>query len=251
MSQELILKSFPRLREDMLADLPDTLITYLKRGDYTTYRGGDHAYVFRYGDGRLPRLPGTWYVHLFIPDSELEKRVWARLRRFVEELKAARVYAVAGVSFTMWTDDPLPVQLYNLWRIRFVERFLQDNGIRVLPCLDGNIVIMDYVLHTLPRNIPAGSMNVQIEAKHQRKDVAGAMRGFVYTRTMVRVVRPRKVLVCGAEKAQTLVGILAQMGDARPQVVPVQFGKEYREYLAAKRRAILERHHWGGVPAKS
>lgn len=249
MSRELILKSFPKLREDMIAELPDQVVTYFRRRDYSTYRGPEHTYVFRYADRALPRLPGTWIVHLFVPDSVLEKRVWSRLRKFVAELKSANVYAVAGVSFTMWINDPLPVQLYNLWRIRFVERYLQDNGIRVLPCLDGNLYILDYILHTLPKDIPSASTDAQMEAKS--RDRLGLMRAAAYTRAVVSAVRPRKLLVCGAEGAKAIAHVMNSLGNYRPQVLTVEFGREYREYLAYRRKEILSKKHWGGVPAES
>ncbi len=247
---DAVAHQIPRLKPEMVAELPEDpkrLVAFVKRGAYSSYRGPEYSYVFRYGDGRFPDLKADrWYVSLFVPDLILEDRVWRRLRQFVRDLKAWGVYAVLGVSFTIWGDDPLPVQIYNHWRTRYVERYLQDHGIYVVPYVEATLPLLELVARTTGRQRSL-CVNYQLWRKSRSNEDLNVIRGrYIFKYLVERGVYADSILVNGGESVRSKILAFAERMGRKYYFV--EWGREYREYLARKRQDVLRSLHRGGVP---
>jgi hypothetical protein len=234
---------FPALRPSMLGEFPDPkdLIMWIRRGDYSTYQGKKKSYLVRY-EGTWPRIPAERvYLSLFVPDNLLEE-IWYDLAGWTRKAKAYGVYAVLGVSYTVWEDDPLPIQAYNFWRIRFTERYLQDHGIRVIPTLDCSFQLQDFVWSTLPPSgvIPAAAVDVQISLRQSSISKMGFQQ---YAQEIAEHLDIDKVLFWGATSKQNKLACL-RSGLGRKALF-TSWGYEYREYIGKKERGMLP-----GVPTQ-
>ena len=73
---------------------------------------------------------GDAFCHFFMDDYRFE-RVWNRPERYVKPL---RQYAgCIAPDFSMYTDMPYPMQMWNQYRSRMLTQYWQDNGIEVIP----------------------------------------------------------------------------------------------------------------------
>ena len=70
-------------------------------------------------------------VHFFI-DDYLFERVWKDPVRYAQMLMDFR--AVMTPDFSLFTDYPVAVQLYNHWRKHLLGAYWQRMGIRTQPC---------------------------------------------------------------------------------------------------------------------
>ena len=71
-------------------------------------------------------------VHFFIDDYQFE-RVW---RDFKREGKLLREFgACMTPEFSMYTDFPKAMQIYNHYRRHFIGAYLQHEGVKVIPSL--------------------------------------------------------------------------------------------------------------------
>lgn len=222
----------PLLRHKELGDFPDDaadLITFVQRGDRTTYQGPDKSYIVRW-EGRWPDIKAKRiYLCLYVPDPLLED-IWANLKTWTLQVKKYGAYAVIGISYSVWLDDPLPVQLYNLWRIRFSERYLQDHGIRVIPTLIwGGHGITELSLSTLPPHIPAASIDMQLTVKAP----LNIKLGFQSHAVQLSNAAIDSLLFWGVQ-SRTHKLMCLRYGIAKRHLFS-SWGHEYRELLAQKR----------------
>lgn len=82
------------------------------------------------GYDKLQREETNKIVHFFLNDYKFEV-MWNHPESKIERLRAYR--AVLTPNFSMYTEMPLSLQLYNTFRSRWCGAFLQANGIPVIP----------------------------------------------------------------------------------------------------------------------
>ena len=71
-------------------------------------------------------------VHFFVDDYRFE-RVWQNWKRYGEQLK--RFHSVMTPDFSMFTDYPTALQLWNHYRKQFIGAYLQTLGCKVYPTI--------------------------------------------------------------------------------------------------------------------
>ena len=90
-------------------------------------------------------------VHFFCDDYQFE-RIWNEPDRYIEKLK--RYSCVASPDFSPYTDMPFALQVFNHYRKHWVGRYLQENGVTVIPTIRSNLSdrCFDYFLEGEPEN---------------------------------------------------------------------------------------------------
>ena len=71
-------------------------------------------------------------VHCFVNDYQFE-RLWNNPDRYIEKL--SRFACVASPDFSPYGDMPFCLQLFNHYRKHWVGRYLQENGVHVIPTI--------------------------------------------------------------------------------------------------------------------
>lgn len=107
--------------------------------------GGDFDMPRLWGEsGKPTRLVGFNYartlakesadagIHFFLDDYQFE-RVWRQPEAYTETLR--RFSCVLTPDFSTYSDMPMPMQMWNVYRSRAVGRYWQDQGITVIPTL--------------------------------------------------------------------------------------------------------------------
>lgn len=70
-------------------------------------------------------------AHFFLDDFKFE-RVWNTPKKYIETLKRYKT-GVLSPDFSLYTDYPIAVQLWNVYRSRWLGRYWQEQGIQVIP----------------------------------------------------------------------------------------------------------------------
>ena len=71
-------------------------------------------------------------VHFFIDDYQFE-RLWNNPQKYVEKLK--KYECVLTPDFSPYADMPMATQIFNHYRKHWVGKFLQENGVKVIPTI--------------------------------------------------------------------------------------------------------------------
>ena len=71
-------------------------------------------------------------VHFFIDDYQFEC-VWSSPNRYVEYLSQFKY--VLAPDFSLYTDFPKSIQIYNHYRKHWLARYMKDNGVNIIPTI--------------------------------------------------------------------------------------------------------------------
>ena len=71
-------------------------------------------------------------VHMFLDDYQIE-RLWSNPEMYVEKL--IDFECVFTPDFSLYSDMPIAMQIWNTYRSRLVGQIMQDNGIKVIPTI--------------------------------------------------------------------------------------------------------------------
>lgn len=85
------------------------------------------------GFGEKCDSPNEYGCHFFLDDYRFQ-RVWNSPIRYIEILR--RYKYVLSPDFSMFTDYPKALSLYNHYRKHWCARFWQENGIDVIPVVN-------------------------------------------------------------------------------------------------------------------
>lgn len=93
--------------------VPDDLIgfKYAKQANESDYKAG---------------------IHFFIDDYQFE-RIWNAPHDYMDLLQ--KFDCVLTPDFSLYTEMPLPMQIWNVYRSRMIGQIMQDYGMRVIPTL--------------------------------------------------------------------------------------------------------------------
>ena len=91
---------------------------------------------------------GGW-LHFFLDDYQFE-RIWNKGARYLKLLQSFD--GVIAPDFSLWADMPRAHQIYNCWRNRVAGRWMQDNGLAVIPCVEwSDRASLEWCLDGLPK----------------------------------------------------------------------------------------------------
>lgn len=71
-------------------------------------------------------------IHFYIDDYQFE-RIWNDPHTYMEILK--KFDCCLTPDFSLYTDMPLPMQIWNVYRSKLIGQIMQDYGIKVIPTL--------------------------------------------------------------------------------------------------------------------
>ncbi len=72
-------------------------------------------------------------VHFFLDDYQFE-RVWNQPNKYIGVLSKFKSYILTP-DFSLYTDMPLSLQIYNTYRSRWLGQFWQSKGLEVIPTI--------------------------------------------------------------------------------------------------------------------
>lgn len=84
------------------------------------------------GYDKLSNSNSDQIVHFFLDDYKFEV-MWKDPYPRIERLKVHK--AVLSPNFSVYTEMPVAMKIYNTFRSRWCGAFLQSNGIKVIPTL--------------------------------------------------------------------------------------------------------------------
>ena len=143
-------------------------------------------------------------VHFFMDDYKFEV-MWKDPEPRIERMKEYR--AVLPPDFSMYTEMPLSIKVYNTFRSRWCGAYMQDKGIKVIPtvswgepntfwfCFDG---------------IPKGSV-VAVSTIGVRKEISLFMQGY---EEMMRKIKLQAV-ICYGEPFEEMKGKIIKVDYAQ------------------------------------
>ena len=126
--------------------------------------------------------PGTMYCHsartfpddreggilMFYTEDYRFESCWNTTGKMTDQFLAEEWTALGPPAYSTWWDWPLIVRLHSVYRCRWIQRFWQEAGLKIIPDLywDDTEASLDWGLSTLPSNLPVASVECRTINRH-------------------------------------------------------------------------------------
>lgn len=129
-------------------------------------------------------------IHYFLDDYQFE-RVWNSPSVYLKILQ--KFNGCLSPDFSLYTDFPIALQIYNTYRNRWLAAYWQENNINVIPTVSwSNKESYEFCFLGIPETSPVAVSTVGImKDKTYQKNF---MNGF---NKMLEVIKPEKVIIYG------------------------------------------------------
>lgn len=232
----------PALREDMLVT-PDEVPADLKAWAGSSTRDWpdkDQWWVYNVGvDSTSGMHDITKVIVSFYTHDEYFENWWVYPERWVAKAVNSGITMAITPDFSQWADKPRLESLFNLYRNRWIGRYMQDAGIKVIPNVAWPYGDKQYfdeqVRTTLPDKLPVIAIQMQTFDRNQTDEELAELAEL--TKHVIRS--------CDAELTLFYTGfqgreLLAQMqqgkGALKKKVQTIPFRREMLDAQALKRR---------------
>lgn len=142
-------------------------------------------------DRTLTPLPGST-IGFYVDDYRFEP-LWSRPQFSLDRLLASQPAALIEPDFSLYSDHPLAVSIWNLYRSRWLARWWQERGVKVIPSLCWSP--QTYKLATA--GIPFGSV-VAVEGRPRFKDPVIFRKGLWHA---IKEIDPSAILMYGCDES--------------------------------------------------
>lgn len=131
-------------------------------------------------------------VHFFIDDYQFQ-RVWERPYFYIE--KMAEVDCVFTPDFSLYTDMPISMQIWNVYRSRLIGQIMQDYGLIVIPTVSWTFEdSFKFCFDGLPKNATLAISVVGVKNDTEKLEI--------WTKgvdEMIKRLTPKNLLIYGEQ----------------------------------------------------
>lgn len=193
----------PVFRRDMLLEsLPKMLRTW--GGREAGEEDGVSHYLWNYGLASATGVPFDRAILAFFTHDFKWEGWWDKPAVYTTKVLNLGVRTAVAPDFSIWFEDPVVVQMYNIFRIQWMGRFMQEAGIRIIPNVGPLISqeLMDLSMVGIPKNPPVVAMQLQTVDASNPKEVQSAIDSIQYIHDKIN---PGEWLVYGGGTAEKIV----------------------------------------------
>lgn len=183
----------PDLRTDRLCSTYPTKVFAGDREQMPKTKEECDQFLFLCGNS-VTLKPAGGYLGFYVFDEKFEK-VWEKAVDFVHDLHRLQWTGIVAPDFSLFGDDPPVVQLWQVYRTRWVARYWQELGYNVIPNIQG---IRDWFGLGPGGGLPIGIDLVSLQCR--TNGTHGTLEDTAYLSLFAKQVdelKPKAVLVYG------------------------------------------------------
>lgn len=131
-------------------------------------------------------------IHFFLDDYQFE-RLWRQPQTYIATL--GKFDCVLTPDFSLYTDMPKVMMIWNVYRSRLLGHFWQENGMTVIPTVSwADEDSFDFCFDGLPKHATVAVSTVGVVKNKEAREIWN--KGFS---EMLKRVKPAKVLLYGGD----------------------------------------------------
>ncbi len=201
----------PPLREDMLAPLPQPIDTWA--GPDASDPDWEGFWLYCYGTDSIRGLETTRAVLAFYTDDYRFENWFEEPARYVSRALNAGITCAVAPNFSLWVGAPQAFHIFNVFRSRWLARYMQEAGLYVIP--DANWAderSFGFCLAGIPKKPPC--LSVQVQTLDTPADALRQKEGL---ERVLRELQPETLLLYGGGQ-QTRENLAGSLPDELPVV---------------------------------
>jgi len=236
----------PRLRTDRLmlpSEWPDDISVWAGGAtrDLPENDDRDHWWLYIFGISsvagikHLDRAIMCYYTF----DFYFERWFWEPAKYTTRMLNSGIKYAISP-NFSTWATDPMHDSLHALYRSRWMARYFQEAGLKVIPDVEWpssddprhQKFLEDYVLPSLPKKLPMIAMQANVVTGNVTKETMARdkKRLAAQYRLIVDTLQPEAIVYYGRSNWIEFIDSLG----LKTKIIGIsnhreEMGKKYRD----------------------
>lgn len=179
----------PELQRNMLIeDLPEPLITWA--GKDATPDDGKSFYLYNYGVDSASGMPWDRTILGFYTHDRFFESWWEYPSYYVTRILQSKIVGALTPNFSIY-DYPDAGNLFNTYRSRWIGRFMQECGIRIIPDIQwkDSGPSLEWITLGIPVEVPWLSVQLQSRANDTEEQSARDLKA------VLDKLRPNNLLV--------------------------------------------------------
>lgn len=187
----------PDLRHDMLS----TVIPQSTWGGNAETMVPGKPYMITWANAAIPPEAAGSVLNFYCDDYKFES-VWNSHVQLVERIRGFRLGGVITADFSTYWKLPLIVKMYNQYRSRWLGRYWQEAGIKIIPSLSRS-GLPDHAAEDcagMPKNPPIVSTQCRTMGKTIEEKEEAKMIWLASTNRQIQILEPVDVLIYGGFK---------------------------------------------------
>jgi hypothetical protein len=166
--------------------------------------GKPQFYVFGEG-GTDERVTGK--ILTFYTEDWRFERIWNETVETIKKLVPLHPAAFTQPDFSLWGDDPLVAQMWNIYRARWISRYWQLAGIKCIPSLatSTNPACYEFAYDGLPKRPSLMSMQLRNGGLKSKQQVACTHKEIA---ELIERVNPQRLVIYGLAAKNKLASTL-------------------------------------------
>ena len=155
----------PDLKPDMLAECPEPIDIWA--GPDASDQEFEGSWIYCYGSDSMKGLDPSRSMLAFYVDDYRFENWFLQPDKYVAKMLNAGFLLAVEPNFSMWGADPLVLNLMQIFKRRWVGRYMQEAGVHVIP--DIEIAAAECVKYSI-MGIPKKAPCIAIEIHTQQLD---------------------------------------------------------------------------------
>jgi len=145
--------NIPELRKDMLLACPTDIDTWM--GSKFCQSDDHQAWYYDWGTESTKGLDKAKMITGFYTEDYVFECMWSDPAGSVAKMLNAKIMGSIVPNFSLFSDAPAAVRIFNSYRNHWCGRFMQESGIRVIPNISsGNKGEWEAFEAPIPRHAP-------------------------------------------------------------------------------------------------
>lgn len=191
----------PPLDPDKLAEIPPNLEVWAKG---VSQDDGEKWFMHIAGGDSTRGLPfDRAMLAFYCDDARFESYFREPHRQFAKVLNVG-IGVMIAPNYSLWGGQPRAVHLWSIYRSRYVARYAQEAGLRVIPDFAASDErSLDFCMVGIPKGAPAIAMQVQTQDIGRSPRARQVKEACI--RAMLKELEPRSLLVYGGPPGRQFI----------------------------------------------
>jgi len=195
----------PRVRSDRLFSVPLDKELQTWAGDDLRHLVNPDAYQMLLYSASCRSLDFTKSIlHFFTQDVRFEP-FWTKADQWVSKFLNIKLMAMVGPDYSVYRNMPIAVQVHQIYRIRWLMRYVQESGIPIIPNIpwsfsdtfqgEGSFeALTDLYLAGLPEYCPTIMFQYQTGSDQYQASSALVEESHEYLKEVIRRLNPDTII---------------------------------------------------------